>query len=287
MTNMTDKFNKDPKYCRFLIYRLLLLIGCLMLFSCATPTEKYIRTANKMGFREIIVDSGQFYHRIYANKKVLQPSGSPVIHVYLDGDGTPWEKHRWITDDPTPRNHLVLRMMQQDQAPAILLSRPCYSGFSQSVACHNKYWTSHRYSQEVVSSMSNVLNTWILSRHYKKVVLIGYSGGGTLAMLMAPTIKSVDAVITVAANLDIVAWSRLHSYSPLSGSLNPVKYSLPKGIKQFHLSGVLDNVVPESIVKKIAQKNSQALFISFTEYNHHCCWDDDWSGVLGRILLDK
>lgn len=287
MTNMTYKFNKDTEHCSFLIYRLLLLVSYLMLFSCATPTEKYIRTANEMGFREIIVDSGQFHHRIYANNTALQQSGSPVIHVYLDGDGTPWEKHRWITDDPTPRNHLVLRMMQQDQAPAILLSRPCYSGFSRSVACHNKNWTSHRYSQEVVASMNKVLNAWILSRLYKKVVLIGYSGGGVLAMLMAPAIKTVDAVITVAANLDVVAWSRLHGYSPLSGSLNPAEFALSKDIKQFHLSGGLDDVVPESIVKKIAKKNSRAIFMSFAEYNHHCCWDDDWSRVLNKILPDN
>lgn len=257
-----------------------------MIFSCATPSEKYIKTATEMGFQGVVVNSGQFHHRIYVNKQVQQQADNPVIHVYLDGDGTPWENHRWITDDPSPRNHLVLNMMMQDQAPAILLGRPCYLGFSQSTACHHKYWTSHRYSHQVVSSMTKVLNAWIQSKRYKKVVLIGYSGGGTLAMLIAPAIKSVDTVITVAANLDIVAWSQLHGYSPLFGSLNPAEFSLPEEIKQFHLTGEEDHVVPKSIVKKISKKNSQATFVSFAEYNHHCCWGDDWLGILTTILKE-
>ena len=261
-------------------------LSSLLLFSCATPSENHIEAAREMGLQDVVVNSGQFHHRIYLNKHVQQQLDHSVIHVYLDGDGTPWESHRWITDDPSPRNFLVLRMMMQDQVPAILLGRPCYLGFSQSTACHHKYWTSHRYSEHVVFSMTKVLNSWIQSKHYKKVVLIGYSGGGTLAMLMAPTIKSVDTVLTVAANLDIVAWSQLHGYSPLFGSLNPVEFSLPEDIKQIHLSGEDDKVVPTNIVKKIVKKNSQAKFFSFTNYNHRCCWDDDWFGLLTRILKD-
>jgi pimeloyl-ACP methyl ester carboxylesterase len=262
----------------------LLLTSCLMLFSCATPSEKFIRTADEMGFKGMIVDSGQFRHRIYVNKHIQQKTAQPVVHVYLDGDGTPWEKRRWITDDPTSRNYLILRMMGQDPSPAILLGRPCYLGLSLSTACHSKYWTSHRYSQKVVSGMIKALNSWLQSRHYKKVVLMGYSGGGVLAMLMAPDIKSIDSVVTVAANLDVVAWSQMHGYSPLSGSLNPADFSLPVEIKQFHLSGGRDDVVPESIVKKIAKKNSQAKFMLFEQYTHQCCWDDNWSRILTTIF---
>ncbi len=262
----------------------LIFISSLLLFSCATPSEKHIKMAIGMGFQDIVVNSGQFNHRIYANKRVQLQIDHSVIHVYIDGDGTPWESHRWITDDPSPRNHLVLRMMQQDQSPAILLGRPCYLGFSQSIACHNKYWTSHRYSHNVVFSLTKTLNFWLKSNHYKKVVLIGYSGGGTLAMLMAPAVKLVDTVITVAANLDVVAWIQWHHYSPLFGSLNPADFSLPENIKQIHLSGEDDLVVPKNTVKKIFKKNSQARFVSFTKYNHHCCWDDDWIGILTNVL---
>ena len=209
------------------LHYFLILISCLILFSCATPSEKFISKAEEMEFKGIIIDSGQFRHRIYVNNHIQKKSVQSVIHVYLDGDGTPWEKNRWITDDPTPRNHLILRMMEQDPSPAILLGRPCYLGLNQSTVCHNKYWTSHRYSQQIVSGMIKALNAWLQSRHYKKVVLIGYSGGGALAMLMASSVKSIDSVVTVAANLDVVAWSRLHGYSPLSGSLNPADFSLP------------------------------------------------------------
>jgi hypothetical protein len=49
---------------------------------------------------------------------VLDKPGHPsrVLHVYLDGDGTPWDGNTAAVD-PTPRNTLVLGLMRLDDRP--------------------------------------------------------------------------------------------------------------------------------------------------------------------------
>ena len=56
--------------------------------------------------------------------------------------------------------------------------------------------------------MATALETWLKKKGYSELVLIGYSGGGALAMLLAERIR-VRAVITVAANLDISEMDKL------------------------------------------------------------------------------
>ena len=84
-----------------------------------------------------------------------------------------------------------------------------------------------------------------LSVHpYRNVVLIGYSGGGTIAWLMAARIPETTRVVTIAANLDIDEWTRIHDYSRLAGSLNPaLAPALTPAIEQLHFVGGRDTNV--------------------------------------------
>ena len=59
-----------------------------------------------------------------------------------------------------------------------------------------------RYSDEIVSSMTEAVRTAALQAKARSVVLVGYSGGGVLAVLIAERLDNVAAVITVGANLD-------------------------------------------------------------------------------------
>lgn len=261
--------------------KLVLLITFIMLMTgCATPSEKFNQQALDMGFDVEQSASSLFQHKIYVANRFK----SDVLHVYLDGDGTPWERNRWIAEDPTARNPLILALMQQDKAPAILLGRPCYYGLNHLQTCDNKYWTSHRYAREVVDSMVQVLNGWLLKHPYNEVVLIGYSGGGALAILMADKIKAVSTVVTVAANLDVTKWSEFHGYSALVQSMNPAdEKMLNTAIKQIHFAGKDDEIVPSFIIKEYAEQQQNAQYYEFPEKDHACCWDDNWSKLLGLI----
>jgi len=269
-----------------IINKIILLAVCCLLLSCTTPSEKFFKKAKELKFNSIIINSGQFRHRVFINRSALN-SEQKIVHVYLDGDGTPWQKHRWITDDPTARNPIILNLMAQDLSPAILLGRPCYYGLHSDQLCHNRYWTSHRYSPEVISSMVKALRNWLEKHDFNKIILIGYSGGGALAMLMASKINQLGMVVTIASNLDIDAWTQLHDYSTLSGSLNPSEFAISDKIKLIHLVGGQDRVVPVSIVKKIARNNNHSIFIEFPRFEHSCCWEKQWSHILEIINLDN
>jgi pimeloyl-ACP methyl ester carboxylesterase len=54
-----------------------------------------------------------------------------------------------------------------------------------------------------------------------RLILIGFSGGGALAALLAERRNDVAGLVTVAANLDLDQWVRAKNLTPLRESLDP------------------------------------------------------------------
>lgn len=207
------------------------------------------------------------------------PHGSSV-NVYIGSDGTPWN-FDVPAEDPTPRNPFTLRLMMLDPQPAILVGRPCYHGLSDSHGCNQSIWTSARYSRIVVESMVDVIDRYLDQHAYESVTLIGYSGGGTLAALIAAELEQVNMLITVVANLDTDAWTRHHHYEPLFASINPANEPpLRESITQVHYFGALDSNVPMSTTDKYFSVNSTAERREIADFDHVCCWEK----ILGSML---
>jgi pimeloyl-ACP methyl ester carboxylesterase len=260
--------------------KIYLALIALILAGCATPAQRFAAVAANHGFIASTVTGRPFEHWLYANRLTTLATADKVLHVYLDGDGTPWEHESWPSDDPTSRNPLILSLMAQDQTPSILLGRPCYHGLNTTTFCNDSLWTSKRYAQEIVDSMVSALNSWLQKQSVKKVVLIGYSGGGALAVLMADKIPAVQTVVTFAANLDVEAWSKAQGYPTLNESLNPItQKKLPSRIKQLHLAGAEDDIVPAEVVKSYADQQHAAYHV-FPDFDHQCCWEEAWPTIL-------
>lgn len=118
----------------------------------------------------------------------------------------------------------------------------------------------------------------------QQLVLIGHSGGGTLAMLMAESREDVAAIVTLAGNLDVGAWTEHHHYSPLLGSLNPAD-SLPLAnhIKQFHYLGTEDKTITKAMLEPVIVQQQNALLIEMKGINHNCCWAKKWPEILATL----
>lgn len=256
----------------------LIWVAAVVLVGCATPATRTDRLAASHGLQRSEIQGTEFQHVIY-----LRPGNGP-LHVYLEGDGTPFSRPNEVAADPTPRNPLALRLMLADSNRALYLGRPCYHGHASDSACNWTLWTTDRYSERVLASMASALARIIESEHVSEIILIGYSGGGTLAILLAEQISQTRAVITLSANLDTDAWTTLHGYTPLSGSINPARRpALPSTLTQWHLVGQRDTTVPPWITRRGSAHQVASRIIQYAETDHTCCWALHWPAALALI----
>ena len=259
---------------------LLIILFLAMQFSgCATPAQRLDARALDLGYRRMVLQGAGINHVAYF--KDGRETGNRILHVYLEGDGTPWVRKGVPAVDPTPRNPVMLDLMSLDPAPGIYLGRPCYNGLRDK-ACTPDLWTNNRYSESVVAGMSEILGGVLAE--YQSLVLLGHSGGGTLAMLLAERQARVHAVVTVAANLDTERWAALHRQQSLNGSLNPATMPpLRPGVLQMHFAGAEDENVPPHLVRDAIRQQPAARFKVISKQDHSCCWREVWPMVLDGL----
>ncbi|MEP6390060.1 MAG: hypothetical protein ABJ056_09080 [Halioglobus sp.] len=218
---------------------------------------------------------------------IAKPLAKPVddLHIYIGGDGTPWQDNK-PTANPTGRRNLTIDLLLADSTPAIYLTRPCYQLIHMPPECHSELWTSARYSEPVVLAMADAITQLVDKWNPDSFTLIGYSGGGVLALLAAAQIEPQPRVITVASNLDTKAWTEFHGHLPLSESSNPL-LAIHKsgGAGHTHLIGGKDKVVPPSTVESYRSAHPLATYRYFEDFDHQCCWAAHWREILRESTL--
>jgi pimeloyl-ACP methyl ester carboxylesterase len=258
----------------------------LALTGCATPQARFEELAARAGLQSALVPGTGFSHRVYRHPGRGGASASR-LHVYLDGDGSPWTSRRRVAPDPTPRNPLMLQLLTADPAPALYLGRPCYLGApGLQRDCGPYWWTAGRYAPAVVDSLAVALGRLLGPAPRPQLTLIGFSGGGTLALLLAAREPAVAEVVTLAGNLDVAAWTARHGYSPLRGSLDPARLPpLPPRIRQVHLLGRRDPVIPREAFVRAVRRQPGAQLHWVAGYDHSCCWTEGWAERLAALGL--
>jgi pimeloyl-ACP methyl ester carboxylesterase len=250
----------------------------LTVAACTAPSSEFARRAAALNMTAERVRGDPFDHMVFSGAP--QP-GSHRLHVYLDGDGTPWLGGH-TARDPTPRKPLVLSLMAHDAVASIYLGRPCYHGLVDTPGCSTVLWTSGRYSEAAVASMAAVVRRITADAEFDEIAWFGYSGGGSLAVLLAPRFPESTAVVTVSANLDIDAWTDAHGDLPLTSSLNPARQGpLPDRILQIHYAGGRDRVVPVDVVRKGVTGAGRVVVMP--KYDHVCCWEQEWPRILAEV----
>ena len=110
------------------------------------------------------------------------------------------------------------------------------------------------------------------------VTLIGHSGGGTLAVLLAPRLPQVDQVVTLAGNLQVGKWTAYHHYSPLTLSLDPGRLPpLPADIRQYHLAGARDREIHCHWIREYAETQPGSHFQQVSGADHRTGWPPWWT----------
>jgi pimeloyl-ACP methyl ester carboxylesterase len=123
------------------------------------------------------------------------------------------------------------------------------------------------------------------AHHLSRILLVGHSGGGTLAVLLASRLPAVAGVISIAGNLDLVEWTSRHGYSPLTASLDPAREpALDPALPQWYLLGGRDTVVTEAMARSYLARVPPGRIWRYPALDHACCWQRVWPKVRTRVL---
>ena len=242
------------------------ILAALLLTACVTP----VRLAGS-----------PYTHLMYHHP--AQRPGEPLTLVYIEGDGKPWVAGGTQTaSDPTPIHTLAFNLFKHTTQSAWYVTRPCYNRVNDP-HCKPLVWTDARYSEAVVASMTAAINSFAATQPTQRIVLIGYSGGGALATLLVARIPNLVGVITIAANLDTQAWTNMHGYEALTGSLNPA--DLPAlDVPHVALVGDQDMNVPFVTIAHYLQQQPHTIVQHYHTYDHVCCWEKNWPALLEAAL---
>ena len=243
------------------------------------------RIAAAGGLVPEVVAAGRF--DLLAYRRLAAGDGDRLV-VYIEGDGLAWINRGQPSEDPTPTDPVALRLAARDDSASVLyLARPCqFVTGSEARNCAPRYWSTARYAPEVVEAAGDAIDLVKAQAGKREIELVGYSGGGVLATLVAARRTDVMRVITVAANLDLPSWTAYHHVTPLSQSLNPTDFaaSLAK-VPQVIFVGERDDVVPPSLIERIARPFSAGAPVAVVPvagFSHYCCWSERWPELLRK-----
>lgn len=263
------------------IFRYALL--CLFLMGCQLSPEKWQDQAKEAGFQKRFYQTDFF--TLYGLYRPSIIEGAHQLLVYIEGDGRAWISRTKPSNDPTPENPVGLRLAlantQQDRA-ILYLARPCqYIKKAKQRHCAVRYWTSARLSKEVIDSLNEAIDAAVKESGAKEVGLIGFSGGGGAAALIAGRRYDVFFLGTVAGNLDIVHWAKLLDISLLSRSLNPIDNAESlRDLPQVHLSSTDDVIMPPEVSKRFCRKVRQPKSCRVIQgVKHTGNWEKYWQKI--------
>jgi pimeloyl-ACP methyl ester carboxylesterase len=207
---------------------------------------------------------------------------APVLRVYIEGDGHAWLTRAVPSDDPTPWDPVALKLAAVDPAPSVAyLARPCqYVAPASDPYCREYYWTDGRYAEPVIASMNAAVDRLLEASGARSLELVGFSGGGAVAVLIAARRHDVIDIRTVAAVLDTVAWTEQQHLGPLTGSLNPADFTdALADIPQRHFSGAEDSIVNEGVARAFVDRFSRRGCVAaeiVAGAGHGDGWDSRW-----------
>jgi len=237
-----------------MLLRPMSVLVLLSLSSCTNVPNLEVRRENAAlaapdGYESRIVRTQVFDLLSYTPKAEMI---MPEMTIFIEGDGFSWETKTRPSDDPTPITQTVLSLMTTSgRRDRLYLARPCQFVGATSRGCSPALWKGARYSEQVIAALDEALSALRNEYNTQAFTLIGYSGGGTAAALLAARRDDVSALITLAAPLDILAFTEHHDVAPMAQSLNPLGVaSKLSDIPQIHIFGESDEIVPAFLIKK-------------------------------------
>lgn len=221
----------------------------LLLAGCGGPdaverTNLLNRHLLAQGFQPLeVVRAGNFHLAMWSRTT----PGARQITVFFEGDGSAYWRGR-PSKDPTPRNPVGARLAAVDDGESVVyVGRPCqYVQRYDRGICHPQVWTLDRFSEDVVVAHDAILDTLKARLGNREFRLVGFSGGGAVAALLALRRCDVRDVRAVASPLNVHGLMAYHKMRRLTGSLDPYDDPALKKLPHILFLSSSDEVVSEA-----------------------------------------
>lgn len=224
------------------------------------------------------------------------------VTIYIEGDGAAWHSRQIPPSDPTPKNPIAAYLAQADPHFFVAyLGRPCmYLQAEQLKQCSAELWSDARFGSDALALSNQAIDDLIAyikerglldSPKRYSLNLVGYSGGGVLAALVAAQRADVACLVTLASPLDIEVWAKLQKVAPLAKSFNPAYPDAKLSqVRQMHWFGAQDRVVPPQAIGRYRNWNplverDQVIQI-LPNFNHRNYWIRDWPTLKDKSCLN-
>jgi pimeloyl-ACP methyl ester carboxylesterase len=212
-----------------------------------------------------------------------------VLTVVIEGDGRGHDRKGRPTGNPTPNKRAAYEIAGKwPTQPVAWLGRLCQFEAHADPACTPQDWTTGRFSQEAVRAADSAIDQLKAKAGAKRVRLVGWSGGGVIAALLAQRRSDVAGLITFAAPLDIDAWTDAQRLTPLRGSMSPATHPMPANLPQVHMLGDFDTVVLARQAAPSTRRlaGPKAVVVTRPE-RHDCCWDKHAAEAMALLGMQR
>lgn len=225
--------------------------------------------------------------RVFAVETRPGPFLEPgLLTVVIEGDGITRLPGGIVSPDPTSPRPTGLRIAQAwPLGPVAWLGRACQFVRRRDPACSRRDWTDGRYAEPLVSAMNEAIDGLKAQVGATRVQLVGWSGGGLMALLIAGRRSDVAGLATFASPLDLPAWARLKGARPFSAPAPPERLDMP----QVHVFGLRDRTVPSASGVGLARRLAKGpldLVVEAPEA-HLCCWRAQARDAAARLALAR
>ncbi len=259
------------------------LVAALTLGGCIATTYPYMRTETA---QRIAAPAWMIKRDISASPFILRAyerihDRGGVANIYIEGEDTLADSSR------TPFNPVALHLASKDKAENLIyLARPCQytEMLDPAESCKTSYGKDARFSEDVIASYDIALNDIAKRYDISMFNVIGYSGGGAIATLLAAKRSDIVSLRTVAGILDHETYSDVATAPSFTKSLNPVnEASTLTKMPQYHFIGGRDNVVTPAVLHSYLQSMPptncvQTMMVQ--EADHTIGWVDKWPELL-------
>jgi hypothetical protein len=270
----------------FLFGKSFLLVAlCLAaLQGCSTSAlndAEINRTEAAMQRQEIV--AGLFRLTLFSR---IRDTNKPIT-AYIEGDVRGWIPAADPNVDSTPDEYLGLRLARLDPSDnVIVISRPCQFNIADPI-CLDKTWANGRWAEQIYMSINRALDYAVASVSHTHLNLVGYSGGGAIATLLAARRHDVISLRTVAGNLDPNGNGRTHLTDPQDDFIDPMEIASRLSlIPQEHFVGDKDTFVPPSLTENFVKAIGVNTCVKIThsaDATHKTGWEEVWEDNVERM----